>query len=383
MLTLVERFLAEARVKRIQTKTLEDYLIKTLTLQGYWEKGGYPAFAALIAQLVAENRLKPVKARERNGMNPPLFNWYQRITAQEGFSLEEQRRLLKLYHPKLDLAHYLKRPDLYRKDRPYLEALDRYLRQPQAGQDRPVTINERSFEIFRDEKFLASARGQSVLETVGLELADLNCHRTYEPFFYWQAASLDLADTALPLNILIVENKDTFFSFKALLQEQITTWDGIKFRLLIYGEGRKILRSLSFLGELFSDGEVPSTAVCHYFGDLDPEGIAIYDELVRTYRPGGLKIGAARFFYAELFSRQGSRAPKLRTAQREYPGAIERFTAEFEPPVRNSLGEFLQSGKYLPQEGLSAATLYELGTKPQPGPGAGAQMEVNCPEADS
>jgi hypothetical protein len=104
MLTLVERFLAEARVKRIQTKTLEDYLIKTLTLQGYWEKGGYPAFAALIAQLVAENRLKPVKARERNGMNPPLFNWYQRITAQEGFSLEEQRRLLKLYHPKLFLT---------------------------------------------------------------------------------------------------------------------------------------------------------------------------------------------------------------------------------------------------------------------------------------
>lgn len=365
MRSLVERFLAEAPVKRIQTKSLEDYLIKHLTLQGYWQKGGYPAFAELIAQLVEENRLRPIKARKSNGMNPPLFNWYQRNTSLDGFSLEEQRRLLKLYHPKLDLAYYLKRPDTYKRDQPYLQALDKYLRLPLDGQARPVTINERSFEIFRDEKFLASAHGQTMLEAVGLDLGDLNCHRTYEPFFYCQAANLELQAGEISLNILIVENKDTFFSFKALFQESITTWDGIAFQLLIYGEGRKILRSLSFLGELFPGGKVPANTLCHYFGDLDPEGIAIYDELARTYKPQGIKIAAARFFYAELYKRHGSYAPNLTAAQRQNPGAIERFTEEFEPPLRDGLRDLLQSGKYLPQEGLSAAFLYELQTKPE------------------
>ena len=45
MRSLVERFLAEAPVKRIQTKSLEDYLIKRLTLQGYWQSAASPAFA--------------------------------------------------------------------------------------------------------------------------------------------------------------------------------------------------------------------------------------------------------------------------------------------------------------------------------------------------
>ena len=365
MRSFIERFLTEAPVKRIQTKSLEDYLIKNLTLQGYWQKGGYPSFADLISQLVKENRLKPIKARKTNGMNPPLFNGYQSILPDASFSLEEQRQLLKHYHPKLDLAHYLKRPEAYKNDQPYLEALDRYLRQPTEGQSRSVTINERSFAIFKDEKFLASAHGQTLLEAVGLILADLNCHHTYEPFFYYQAASLDLELRDQPLHILIVENKDTFFSFKALLHENITTWNGISFKLLIYGEGRKILRSLSFLGELFAGGVVPSRALCHYFGDLDPEGIAIYDELVQTYQPQGLRIVAAHFFYAELFKRHGKGAPPLRTAQRQHPEAILRFITEFDAPLRDDLRELLQSGKYLPQEGLNAALLYELQTELQ------------------
>jgi len=46
--------------------------------------------------------------------------------------------------------------------------------------------------------------------------------------------------------VLIVENKDTFFSLKALFQEGINRWSGKSFSMLIYREGRKILKSISF-----------------------------------------------------------------------------------------------------------------------------------------
>jgi hypothetical protein len=366
MRDLVERFLATSPVKRIQTKAIEDHVIKNLGIQDYWQRGGYLAFADLISQLVQENRLKPIKARKTNGMDPSLFNWYQSIPLQESFSLEEQRELLKLYHPKLDLAYYLQRQEAYRRDKPYLADLDRYFRQFKNSQDmqkgRAVTINERSFEIFHDEKFLASSHGQTLLEAVGLDVSDLNCHHTYEPFFYYQVGSLEQSTQERPLHILIVENKDTFFSFKSLFQEQITTWNGVSFQLLIYGEGRKILRSLSFLGELFF-GTIPSGVICHYFGDLDPEGVAIWDELVQTYRPQGLKIVAACFFYVELLKRHGREAPPLRSSQRRHLEAIERFVLQFESSLREALRDLLQSGNYLPQEGLSAALLYELATE--------------------
>ena len=48
MRSLVERFLAEAPVKRIQTKSLEDYLIKRLTLQGYWQRAVTSASPSLL-----------------------------------------------------------------------------------------------------------------------------------------------------------------------------------------------------------------------------------------------------------------------------------------------------------------------------------------------
>jgi hypothetical protein len=43
--------------------------------------------------------------------------------------------------------------------------------------------------------------------------------------------------------------------------------------------------------------------------------------------------------------------------------AIERFVLQFESSLREALRDLLQSGNYLPQEGLSAALLYELATE--------------------
>ena len=49
-----------------------------------------------------------------------------------------------------------------------------------------LKANERSFELFRNEKFLLDKEGIRFLANLGLTLSDLNCRRTYEPFVEYQ-----------------------------------------------------------------------------------------------------------------------------------------------------------------------------------------------------
>lgn len=360
MRSLILRSLADSPVKRIYTKDLEAALTEIWGIDGYWQRGGYQSFAELILELVQEGYLKPIKARKTNGMNPPLFNGYQIMGQKQIFTSQEQRLLLTEYHPRLDLTYYLRNREAYQRDKQYLQALDQYFRVAgHIDKSRSVTINERSFQIFRDEKWLGSTQGQALLQGLGLTIDDLDCHYTYEPFFYYQLRPPVIGNNSEPYHILIVENKDSFFSFKNLLQEGVSVWNGQRLDLLIYGEGRKILRSLSFLWELLP--ESIGNICCQYFGDLDPEGISIWSELVETYEVQGLGIQVATYFYERLWKKHGDRASHLRTAQRWRPQAIGQFLAHFEQPIARGMERLLEAGKYLPQEGLDAATLEELG----------------------
>ncbi|MCL0101390.1 DUF2220 domain-containing protein [Peptococcaceae bacterium] len=96
--------------------------------------------------------------------------------------------------------------------------------------------------------------------------------------------------------MLIVENKDTFFSLKALFQEGINRWNGKSFSMLIYGEGRKILKSISFFEEI-EEYKGLSTSF-YYFGDLDAEGISIWYELTEQR-----EVVPFVYFYCCLFER--------------------------------------------------------------------------------
>lgn len=46
-----------------------------------------------------------------------------------------------------------------------------------------ITANERSFQVFRDEKWLLSKHGKDFLQRIGFALDDLRCYLTFEPFF--------------------------------------------------------------------------------------------------------------------------------------------------------------------------------------------------------
>ena len=65
-------------------------------------------------------------------------------------------------------------------------------------------MNERSFEIFRREKFFQREGGLEFCRKIGISREQLAFYETSEPLSYYSRSK------QTPQNILIVENKDTF-----------------------------------------------------------------------------------------------------------------------------------------------------------------------------
>lgn len=352
----VADFLNAQKKKTIASETIERHVIGLLGTDIYWKTGGYPSLALAIQGLVDEEILLPVKAKELNCKNPALHYWYRIVPRDEKPEQDKRQQLLTYYHPAINTSFYLNHAKEFEQDESSLSLLDRFFKTTPALLNLvPITANERSFQIFRDEKWLLSAAGQKFLQRVGLSLEALRCYVTHEPFFYYAKR---VPGEGSAVKALIVENKDTFFSLKTLFQEGISSWAGVSFSLLIYGEGRKIEKSISFFDEL--DDYRNNAVDFYYFGDLDPEGINIWHALT-----GKLPVKPLVYFYQELFERYGGDTPALRKGQRFSPEAVQDFLAHFQPDTAVGIQKMLLAGHYLPQEGLDYAFMRELAAKPE------------------
>ncbi|MEM4992186.1 Wadjet anti-phage system protein JetD domain-containing protein [Priestia sp. SB1] len=171
------------------------------------------------------------------------------------------------------------------------------------------------------------------------------CYQTFEPFFYFQRPNESIE------NILIIENKDTFFSLKKLLQDNVRVWNGINISILIYGEGNKITKSIQYIEEIGIEKNVP----IYYFGDLDPEGIAIYNRAnERTERD----LLPFTMFYKELWECKHNK--KKWKNQSWNTEAISNFFSYFDNSWTNQVIPFLEKRNYLPQEALNIELLRRL-----------------------
>lgn len=358
--SLIDGYINRQTKKQVVTGEIEDHLIKVLSQDGYWKQGGYHSFAAAMETLAQKGIVSPVKASGFNGLQPPLYEKYRIAVKDDGPDGDTRQKLLTWYHPQINTAYYLTHFKDYKEDEPYLYRLDSFLKLHKDFTAWPmITANERSFQIFHDEKWLLSGHGRLFCQRTGLFLDALRCYQTYEPFFYYPVG---LPVNTDKINVLIVENKDTFFSLKGLFQQGIYTWDGCAFSLLIYGEGRKIQKSFRFFGEL---GEYRNYQPdFYYFGDLDPEGILIWHDLQSQY---GISVKPFTLFYNALFDRYRENAPLLKdvkkAGQKYSEEAVKAFLACFDRRRATGILQMLEEKKYLPQEGLNYVLLEELAGK--------------------
>lgn len=327
--------------------------------RGAWS---YVHFARAMDGLVERGLLAPVRASGYNGRIPPLAVRYRR-TARPVSPPPEMFQ----FRSRMDLSYFARRPREFYRCRGELEAIDKYLLE--FGRDKPPvwdTLNERSFQLTGDEKFLASAKGAALLGRIRIGLADLHCYHVAEPFFYQLLESE--GDQAGPVNVLIIENKDSFHTICRLLKQGFLLLIP-PISLAIYGQGNKITGSWPFLSEI--PGLAGKTIRAYYYGDLDPMGLTILGRLQKAVQraarmeegPGLevahlLQILPAQGLYRFLL-KQG-RYRELKGMGPDSAKCLDVHWGRFAPDLRRAIEELWEGGRMIPQEALSASRLAAL-----------------------
>lgn len=274
----IKRFLAELKSKnkkRFDLDILERYLINYYKGEStYLAKGGYSELYNQINCLKEKDQIKEIKSSSYNGLNPPLKTRWK-IVVEDKVSTWDKSKLLR-FSDRLDFSYYDNNP-IYQTDIEweYIERIYNFLKSKDSRQW--ASVEERSLELFYDEKFLVnrkeSLKGRyGILKRLKLSYDDLKMKKYGEMFIYWNRGTKDIK------NIIILENHSTFFAYKRMAEEKRQVFD-FKIDALIFGEGKKIESSFSFIEEIANVDDLKVL----YFGDVDPEGFGIYTRLKNRY----------------------------------------------------------------------------------------------------
>lgn len=287
---IIEDFLNQLKTKRrkrFNLDTLEKHIISRCKGDSvYLEKGGYKKLYDQIMDLQTENKLRHIKSSDYNGLNPALKTRWEIIVEKERFNWK-QSDMLK-YSDYLDFNYYKNNPS-YQTDMEwkYIENIYSFLKQ----RDSRVweSIEERSLELFYDEKFLTknkNKRSKGILGRLRLTNLDLKMKKYGEMFIYWNKGTSDIE------KIIIVENHSTFFTYKKMVEARGDVF-GFKADVIIYGQGKKIENSFSFIEEIADISKIEVL----YYGDIDSEGFGIYHRLKERYADIDIKLDVKSYIH--------------------------------------------------------------------------------------
>lgn len=265
-----------------------------------------------------------------------------KIIKSENSKENIKEEILKL-DKKIKIDYFFKHTEEYIKNREAILSINEFIISSKTKELESLTVNERSYKIFKDEKKLKES--ENLIKKLGLDYKDLFAYDTYEPFFYY---SNKYYKNDNPKTIIIIENKDTFWTMVKAIQN-LKVED---IYMIIYGEGKKILKSFSFVEET----GIGAKDNIKYFGDIDYEGINIYVALKQkfnTYNISTYKLGYETILDIEEFPKN------IRTNQDINLEKIEEFTNEFDRDYKNKLANIFDNKKYIPQEVFN----YEIAMK--------------------
>lgn len=341
---VVGKFLGELRKKnrkRFNLIDLEDYIIFAFKGgKGYIQRGGYERLSDVLLYLKGKGVIREIKSSDYNGLNPPLkLKW--ELMAEEVKANWDKSQILK-YSDLLDFTYYVNNPQ-YQTDVEwlYIENIYRFLKSRDIRQW--ASVEERSLELFYDEKFLTKRRESlkgryGILKRLRLSYEDLKMKKYGEMFIYWNRGTRDIK------NVIILENHSTFFSYKRIAEKGKAIY-GFYPDILIYGEGKKIESSFSFMEEV---ADLSNIKVL-YFGDVDSEGFGIYSRLKGRYE--GVDISLQRDAYLDLISLCQSDYPSNQSLNSLY---LQCFLDEMEDflgaKLRTKFLDIWEKGYRIPQE---------------------------------
>lgn len=316
-------------------------------LQAKYNLDTYRELSDKVLSLIQENVVKPVKASGTNGKKPALFQEYWIVETPED-NTEYIEELSYQFVPMISTSYYLRHIPQYRQDRQWVLLLNQYLKTNRDELQIPKSMNERSFEIWHREKFIKEEQGKKILKRCGISLTDLNLYETTEPLAYYVHAR------ETPQNMLILENKDTFYSMRRHLLAGNSEILGMTIGTLIYGAGKGIIRSFQDFSRCAEPYMSRKGNVIYYFGDLDYEGITIFENVVSKF-DSECMIKAFVKGYLKMLEKAEAigfeKLPKMKHGQNKNIGTY--FWNSFSGENARKMQNILENGRYIPQEILS------------------------------
>ena len=248
----------------------------------------------------------------------------------------------------LDLSWYMHHPQKeWQRDRTAIEILSHYLQAlPCPPENLPKTsLQQRSYDIFGDEKFLLTDGG--LLTHLGLSREALGVAPEAEPLMMAFHPMQPMQENGRTVcQHLIVENKAPWMALFPHLPE--TT-----FTSLVLGYGWKILASIDQLPA--QCGYPQAHHFVWYFGDFDWEGLRIWHELAKKCETReSIELRLAIPFYVAFLAHPESRGKEQQSPALE---ALDAFLRQMPAPFRGRFRDVLASGCYYPQEALGTDEL--------------------------
>ena len=311
--------------------------------------GSYSEEAEYILSLINEKKIKPIKNSGTNGKYPALYLKYW-IVEEEHDDSQYIDELKYRLSTTIDIDFYVKHIDVYIKERQHVCKLSEYIENSKDKLSKPISENERSFDIWGREKFLsgvadAGVRAGDVLKHCSISKDYLNTYKTSEPISYFSFTK------EKPQIVLITENLSPFYGMRKHILEGNDFVCGISIGTLIYGGGKRVIKA-------FDDFELCVEAyLCDkgqsflYVGDIDYEGIAIYSTLADRQK-NKREITPCKCIYEKMIDKVSDidSLPRMKDQNRI---DIKNFLGIFDNRRRDILLEILCKGRYIPQEILS------------------------------
>lgn len=351
MYKLMKKFINEYKLirkkKSFELVEFEKYLVDKCGGQtNYSALGGYDTFYRNIRELEKEGRIKEIKSSGFNGQYPPMkTKWIIIETLNTStWSVSDILKVSDL----LDLKYYKDRPDQQtNKAWKYIICIYNFLKN--VDECDMVSCEERCLELFEDEKFLQK-EDSIILSHLGLTYEQLKMKKYGHMFTYWNKGVSNIK------TVIILENHSTFFSFKRIIKEGGTIF-GILPDALIFGEGKKIIKSMSFLDEI---ADIDNVEI-FYFGDIDPEGYMIYRLLKEKHV--GLNISLLIKAYQEILKNHAKSFECLGQSRNEenLNYMIDEFKKYHMNLEIDRLIELWEMNHRIPQEVISYEYMKKLG----------------------
>lgn len=305
----------------------------------------YDTCAKFIEYLISEDVISK-RGNKTNGRELSLNYNIKREKIK--FSEQDKRLLMSL--DKINTGYYTNRPKEFMEDKDILVKINSFLRQSDVA---PLSLNERSYEIFKNEKAIKNLDKKTHVQNVLYRI------KANQSIFRYVDNGTPLLSFVYPnfyikksRKILIIENLDTYWSMHRALSSVVHNID-----MLVFGQGYSVTKNLK--GCLLYD--INSEDRISYYGDLDLEGVNIFLKLKASYSDYNIEPDVEFYrLMLDIAKENGAENSESNEQIMLNKEELAPFLIYFDDKdEQDFITEILLNRKYMPQEAVNYSILVE------------------------